>query len=419
MMKLTTSLVLVLGVTAFGCSKKKEENAAQKSDPAMTPKTTEQPKQEPPPPAPLTGTALADKYKACVGMINDSKFDDFKKDCIDDGYTLHAFAGMPERKGADNLIGWFKDMKGAMSDWKLQPQVIMISGRNVLAVHLVTGTHTGTLKGPMGDVPATNKKIGHLMFHRLQVNDANKATDEWAIADAGTLMGQLGLAPKGTPPTRPVMDKGIEGAPIVVVTADDPKEKANMEVVKKGNDAFIANKPADIMATFTPDIVESDQMAAKDAKGTKEVQAGMTMFRGGWTDPKFSDTQMWAAGDWVVQSWKFEGKNDKDMGKMKKTGKTVAIDGVEVLHLKDGKVDKLWRFVNGMDFAMQMGMMPAPGTAPGAPATGADKMKEGAKEMGKDVKEGAKDAAGATKKAAGDAKDATKKAAGEVKEEVK
>jgi predicted ester cyclase len=414
-MKLTTSLVLVLGLTAFGCSKKKEENAAQKSDPAMTPKTTEPPKkEEPPPPAPLTGAALADKYQKCVGMLNDAKWDDFRKDCVDDSYTLNAYGGMPEKKGADALMSWFKDQKTAFPDWKFQPQLIMVSGRNILAVNLVTGTHSGTLKSPMGDVPATNKKMGHLMFHRLAVNDANKATGEWAIADVSTMMGQLGLAPKGAPPTRPAMDKGMEGAPIVVVTADDPKEKANMDAVKKGNDAFIANKPADIMATMTDDAVEMDQMGEKDVKGKKEIEKGFKMFRGGWSDVKMSNNEMWAAGDYVIQSLKFEGKNDKDMGKMKKTGKTVAIDVVEVMHFKDGKIDKLWRFVNGMDMAMQLGMMPAPGTAPGAPPAG-DKgaeMKKDMKDAGKAVKEGAKDAKDAVKKEAKDVK-------ADVKEEVK
>src|SRR5262245_49148407 len=123
MMKLTTSLVVVLGLCALGCSKKKEENATQKSDPAMTPKTTEPPKkEEPPPPAPLTGTALADKYKACVEMVNAGKFEDLRKECIDDNYMMHPAAGMPEMKGGDSLIGFMKGMKEGMPDWKLQPQ---------------------------------------------------------------------------------------------------------------------------------------------------------------------------------------------------------------------------------------------------------------------------------------------------------
>ncbi|HEY5944259.1 MAG TPA: nuclear transport factor 2 family protein [Kofleriaceae bacterium] len=404
----------MLGLTVFGCSKKKEEGTAQKSDPAMTPKTTEPPpKQEPPPPAPLTGAALADKYKACVDLVNAGKLDDFKKDCVADSYTGHAVAGMPEVKGADAMIAWMKDMKTAMPDWKLAPQLVIVSGRTILAVNLVTGTHTGTMKSPMGDVPATNKKVGHLMFHRLAINEQNKATDEWVYADGMTMMGQLGLLPKGARPVRPVMEKGMDGAPIVVVTADDAKEKANFDIVRKGNDAFLANKPADLMATFTDDAVEMDQSAEKDAKGKKELEKGMTTFRNGWSDVKMSNNEMWAAGDYVVQSFKFEGKNDKDIGKMKKTGKTVGIDAVEIMHFKDGKIDQIWRFMNGADFAMQMGMMPAPATKAGelkqdAKEIGKD-IKEGAKDVGKDVKAGAKEVGKDVKEGAKDVKDAVKK----------
>ena len=41
------------------------------------------PKQETSSPAPLTGAALADKYRACTALINDAKFDDFEKDCVE------------------------------------------------------------------------------------------------------------------------------------------------------------------------------------------------------------------------------------------------------------------------------------------------------------------------------------------------
>lgn len=357
-MKITTTLVVVLGLTAFGCGKKEEEGTTRR-EPATTPKPTEAPKVEAP--KPLAGAELAAKYQACVGMVNDAKFDEFKKDCVADDYTNHAVAGMPETKGTDALIGWFQAMKTAMPDRKLAPQLVMVSGRNILAVNLVTGTHTGTLKTPMGDVPATNKKVGHLMLHRLKIDDANKATDEWGFADGATMMGQLGLAPKDAPPTRPALDKGWEGAPIVVVTADDAKEQANLEAVKKGNEAFIANKPADVMATMTDDAVESDQGNAKDVIGKKEIEKGFAAFRNAWSDVKLSNVEMWAAGDYVVQTFKFEAKHDKDLGKLKKTGKTIAIDVAEVLRMKDGKVAHTWRFLNGMQFAEQLGLMPPPG----------------------------------------------------------
>jgi predicted ester cyclase len=379
-MKITTTLAVVLALAAFGCGKKEEEGTVRKELPATTPKPTEAPKVEAP--KPMTGAELAAKYQACVGMVNDAKWDEFKKDCIAEGYTHHSVAGMPETKGSDAVIGWLKDMKAAMADRKLQPQLVMVSGRNILAVNLVTGTHTGPIKHAGGEIPATNKKIGHLMLHRLKLDDANKATDEWVWADAMTMMGQLGLAPKGSPATRPVLEKGWDGAPIVVVTADDAKEKANIEAVKKGNDAFIANKPADAMAMMTDDAVESDLSMEKDVTGKKEIEKGFVTFRNAWSDVKMSNVEMWAAGDYVVQTFKFEGKHDKDLGKIKKTGKTVGIDIAEVIHMKDGKATHVWRFLNGMQFAEQLGLMPPPGAAPAgaAPKAGeAPKAEEPAK----------------------------------------
>lgn len=369
MMKATTSFALLAALIASGCNKKKEEGTTQKSDPAMTPKTTEAPA-EPPPPAPLTGTALADKYKSCMGLVSDGKLDDFKKECLADDFVMHGM-GMPDMKGADAVIGMMKDERTAFPDMKHAPQLVMVSGRNVLAVNLLTGTNSGPMKSPTGEeMPATNKKIGMMWFHHLAINEQNKATEEWPYFDVGTMMGQLGMMPKGAPPVRPAMDKGMEGAPIVVVTADNDQEKANMEAVKKGNDAFVANKPADMFAMMADDAVETDMSSEKDVTGKKEIEKGFKEFRNAWSDVQMNDVQMWAAGDWVVQTVTFHGKNDKPMGKMKPTGKTVDVPVAEVMHFKDGKIDHTWRFMNSMQFAEQMGMAPPPpaqGSAAAAP----------------------------------------------------
>ena len=126
-----------------------------------------------------------------------------------------------------------------------------------------------------------------------------------------------------------------------------------------------ANRPGDFVA---PTVFQAA------GPNIASIQGVVTEFRNAWTDVKLSNVEMWAAGDYVVQTFKFEAKHEKDLGKIKKTGKTVSLDAAEVMHFKDGKIDHLWRFMNGVDFAMQLGMMPAPGTAPQQP-----KMEEPAK----------------------------------------
>lgn len=364
MLKITTSLVVASSLLLVGgCSKKKEEGTAQKpaEGVAATP---------PPPPPPvegpktLTGTALADKYKACVVMIGDGKLDDFRKDCIDDSFQAHDYGDGSTHK-PDELIGWFKSMKAGMPDFKLAPQIVLVSGRNILAVELVTGTNSAPMKTPMGEQPATNKKIGLLMFHRLAFNDANKATEEWAYSDPMAMMGQLGMAPKDVPPARAALDKGVD-APIVVVTADDAKEKANLAAGHKAVDALNAGKFEDLTAMLAPDATESDQADVKDSKGAKDIEAGTKMWFGAFKGAKVSVDQDYAAGDYVVHLGKFSGNHDKDLGKLKKTGKDVNVDYAEVMFIKDGKLAQIWRFHSGLVFAQQLGLAPPMGAPPAA-----------------------------------------------------
>jgi ketosteroid isomerase-like protein len=213
----------------------------------------------------------------------------------------------------------------------------MVSGRSILAVNLVTGTHTGTLKTATGDAPATNKKVGLLMFHRMAINAANKATDEWAYADAATMLAQLGIARKGMAPKRSALDKGWDGAPIVVVSDGDAKERANVELVKTINDAFAQNRPAALLAAYSDDIIDMDQRSDKDVTGKDELEKGLIAFRNAWSGVTVSNVQLWAAGDYVVHSFTFEGRS-------KTTGEAISVDAAQVMHVKGGKVDRLWAF---------------------------------------------------------------------------
>lgn len=366
-------LVVATGLVAFGCDKKAEEGTVQR--PVEGVGTAAPPPPPPEAPKPLTGTALADMYKTCIGHITANKLDEFMKQCIETSYVGHDFGDGTEYN-AEKLVEQFKALKAAMPDWKLEPQLIAVSGRNILAINLTTGTHTGALKMPgMPEIPATNKKVGTLMFHRLAINEANKATEEWAYMDPMTFMGQLGIAPKGTPPARPAMDKGLDGAPIVVVTTDDAKEKANIETLKKAYEAFNAGKIAEVAAMMTADAVVSDQADAKDKTGAKEIETSLKQWSTAFAPAKVTAENTWAAGDYVVSTAKFSGTHSKDYGALKKTGKPVNLDFAEVHLVKDGKSSKVWRFRSAMQLASQLGLMPAApapgaGSAAAAPAAG-------------------------------------------------
>jgi len=243
---------------------------------------------------------------------------------------------------------------------KWTPQIVLVNGHTIFSIALSTGTHEGTMKMPgMPDVPATHKKFGMLVSHELKLADDGKAKEETGFEDEGTMAFQLGLLPKDAGPKRAATDKGIDGAPILAIAADDAKEKANVELIKKTDEAFNAHKTADLLALMTDDAVESDSAAPKDNKGKKEIEKGLKDFQTAFSDGKITTTETWGAGDYVVEIGKFEGTNDHDMGKMKKTGKHVSVPFAEVDQVKDGKVSHLWRFYDSTEFAKQLGLMPA------------------------------------------------------------
>lgn len=400
-MRMRTTLVLALAVAAgFACNKKKSEEQVDKGNTGTTPTTgsdTTAPKPTEPPPAakptPKTGQDLANWYLECGKKMSDKKMDDFKKDCLAADAVIHHVDDKDAK--ADEMMAMMTDMQAAFPDGKTEPQLVIVNGRNIFAVNLFTGTNTGTLKMPgMPDHPATNKKVGQLFFHKIAVNDENKGTEAWEYMDPTAMMGQLGLLPKGVP-FRAAIDKGWAGAPIIVVAADDAKEKANLETVKKSNDAFNTHKLPDIQAFWADDALESDQADEKDGKGKKEIEAGLKMFLTAFPDVKIEVPNNYAAGDYVVSIGTFTGTNSGPMGKMKKTDKKVTGNYAEIVKIKDNKVSELWRFRNGYAMAMQLGLAPPPGAAP-APGDKKDEKgatppadKKGADATKKDEKKGA------------------------------
>jgi hypothetical protein len=64
------------------------------------------------------------------------------------------------------------------------------------------------------------------------------------------------------------------------------------------------------------------------------------------------------------------------MGPMKATKKTVNVQGLDILLMKDGKIAKGWGFSNSMQMATQLGLVPGP--KPAAPAKSAAPAKPAA-----------------------------------------
>ncbi|MCW5804041.1 MAG: nuclear transport factor 2 family protein [Deltaproteobacteria bacterium] len=327
------SVALVLAVAA--CNRKHSEE--QMDRPTSPPPSDKPAGSAPAPggkPAPKLGADLGKAYLDCVGLMNEGKVDDVKARCL-----ASSAAYRMNEPGT-----------------KISPQLVLVSGRTVLAVNV---RH--------GKLEATGKDVGTTSFERLEFDDDNKIREAHEETDGLTALAQAGKLPKELGEFRGPAQ--APEAPEIVVTQNNATEKTNVDVMRKVTDALNAHKAGDFAALFADDAVESDQASAKDRTGKKEIEAGAQEFAKVMPDATMMvpAASQYAAGDYVVAIGTITGTKEK-----KKVSGTYA----EVAKFKDGKVTKLWRFRDGLAFAKQLGLElpkdePAKPEAPAAPVPAA------------------------------------------------
>ena len=290
---------------------------------------------------PLTGPALAKHYLECAAHSNEGHIDEVTKHCIDDKVLVHEM-DFSAYEGMESMTDYLTTMRAAMPDFKQEPQLVLASGRVIVAINLVRGKHTGPLKAPDGkDIAATNKSIGVLSYDHILTSEQNKTIEKWEFMDHTALLGQLGLE---STPTRPAIEKGWEGAPIVLVAKEDAAEQANIDLITKQTDAFNAGKTADMAALWADDVIESDQAADKDHKGKADIEQDLKTTLAAFPDAKANNTHVFAAGDYVFAEGRLTGTHKGALGTLKPTNRTIDTGYADVYRIKNGKIAEMWRF---------------------------------------------------------------------------
>lgn len=361
-------LATTVALASFGCKKKKPEEAvAPGSDMGSAPagsgsgsgSAMAAGSGSAAAAKPMTAEDMSKRFEQCWGYFNDAKWDDFKGCYAADGVDEAPGAPMPPATGPDAIGAFVKGFKDAFPDMKGEHVLELVSGHNLVAVNLITGTNDGPFKTPMGEMPPTKKKIGLMMAQVFEFDDTGHAKHEWAYFDLATMMGQIKPDPK-MPPVRPVMDK-TPMAKEVVVAKDDAKEKANVETSKKAAEAFSKHDAKAFGDVVADDVKWSEQQMAKDWD-KKEIETNLGALWKGFSDAKITIEKSIAAGDYTANVGRLEATNDGDLPMMhiKKTGKKVDVPFLIVFKIDNGKIKNAWLFEQGIALAGQLGLLPPP-----------------------------------------------------------
>ena len=129
--------------------------------------------------------------------------------------------------------------------------------------------------------------------------------------------------------------------------------------LQKAFEAVSAGNFAEAFASFTDDATVT-LTGVGDIKGKQAIIDAYTKNSVGWTGTKMKAARIVEQGEYQAVEYVWQATNSADLADgTKATNKTATARGASIMHFTaDGKVDRMWEFVDMANVAMQIGAMP-------------------------------------------------------------
>ena len=272
--------------------------------------------------------------------------------------AVFKFAGMPDMT-KDVFLAHQKDHFASFPDSKGAARRIFIKNDVAVLEWTMTGTNSGP--GPMG-AKSTGKSVGVNGLSIVWFTPDGLIKEQHEYLDVPTMMGQLGMAPKGmktrAPATLP------DGKPDVHVsknTPDEDKNAASAAAVQKMFETHDSKAFADTQHRRHHLGLPLD--APAPMKGKKEMVKYFDMFDKAIPDMKLT-CQTWAVNDYVIEECAMTGTNKGGRSRDEAPGDEQAAQPPRRRrHPVEGRQGsgRDWSYGNGMEMAMQLGLIKPPG----------------------------------------------------------
>lgn len=275
-------------------------------------------------PAAKTGDDIAKRYEECIALANEGRWDELEN-CYA-GSVMFEAPGLDEPRALGVEIEASKKMRGELPDYKVAPQLVLVSGSTVIAIELHTATST-----------KTKKPIAFLLGHVVGVDPTGKATRDLAFWDAKTVEGQRTGKPGFRALATPFATKTS------LIAKDDDVEKKNLETFMQ---MMEASENKDLVAfgdKIADNVVWSVLNRPKDLTKA-EILAGIKV-RLEKTDLHYKVDHAWAAGDYVAAIETVSGTATADSpDKKTRKGDKIERQLLAVHRFESGKLAQVWVF---------------------------------------------------------------------------
>ena len=137
-----------------------------------------------------------------------------------------------------------------------------------------------------------------------------------------------------------------------------PEENRQL-VLRFFSEVFNAGDLEAVDAFIHPAHENHDPTAPDVPTGPDGVRRLVELYRGAFPDLRFEHEILAATDEWVAHRWTFSGTQRGEILGIEPTGKAVAVQGLEVNRIADGKIAESWALSDSLGLLEQLGASPS------------------------------------------------------------
>ena len=173
--------------------------------------------------------------------------------------------------------------------------------------------------------------------------------------DGSTMMAQIAIKSPARPvPTLP------SGDPTWHVAKGTPDEDKQSDIVKGMYGAFDKKSEADFLGPLADNVTSADLTMPKDMTGKAEGKKFYQSFSKAFPDGKMAVDTAFSVEEFTIAETTMGGTHNGPLGPLKATKKSVSLHGLDVITIKDGKIQAGTGYANSVELLAQTGLLPKP-----------------------------------------------------------
>ncbi|MGH7297789.1 MAG: nuclear transport factor 2 family protein [Polyangiaceae bacterium] len=282
--------------------------------------------------------AAADSYAAAIGSPDMAPLG-----AMLDADVHFAFPGLPDARGKPAVLRAHQALFGAFDKQALAITRVWRTDGELTLAWTMSGLQSREWMG----VAPTNRPVSFRGVTLLFTKDDGTLTDIHVYFDAAVVRTQLGAGPRELAMAGLVPPPAPSGPPQVFDQAHSPEETRNVATARSTLDALEKNDEAAYLAAMTDDVVIETLERPLPMRGKEDARA---LFRQMHKSIGQLDTTLdnaWGVGSFAIVEYFISGEQIGPVGWVPpQRDRAMRIEVVDVMELRDGKVDHVWRYGN-------------------------------------------------------------------------